>query len=174
MLLLSMTGAAALAAGYAPPPGVRSHLFQASAPRILILEGSPPAGVSNGNNHGALGVRVYERPHHQPFAAVAAQEIFEWQYEQELGPRAALRKKRPMELASHAVESLVAHRFYGFELDFYERWEAASMTRYPHLKGMSEAEIAAAMRAARPQAQTWVEANRGLIEKLVAYQFPRR
>ena len=173
-VLLGVVAVAAEAeTGYSAPAGKRSHLLRDSGPRILVIQGAPAPGVSNGNNHGLKGVLVYERPHLQPFGAVAAQEVFEWHHEQRLGVDRARSGKRRMEIASHAVESLVANRFYGFDLDRYERWEAASMRRYPHLRGMSEGEIAGAMRASRVQAEKWVRQNAGLIRALVEFRFPR-
>ncbi|HEY0043597.1 MAG TPA: hypothetical protein VGB62_03515 [Allosphingosinicella sp.] len=153
-------------------PGTRSHVLQASGPRIVVYEGAPPQGTSNGANDTRLGVRIYERPFGDPFAAVAAQELYEITFKRAAGPAAAQRRRREMELTSHAVESLVAARFYGRDLAAYERVEATGMVRYPHLRGLSQDEIVAGMRGKRAQAERWVRDNDALIRRLVAYRFP--
>ena len=155
-------------------PGTRTDVLQARGSRIVVYEGAPPEGTSNAANNARLGVKIYEKPPCDPFAAVAAQEIFEVDFKRAAGPAAVAARRREMELTSHAVESLVASRYYGRDLAAYERREATGMVRYPHLRGLSQAQIVAGMRAARPRADSWVRANDALIRRLVAYRFPAR
>ena len=155
-------------------PGTRTHVLQGSGPRIVVYQGAPPEGTSNAANNSHLGVKIYEKPQGDPFAAVAAQEIFEVEFKRAIGPAAVRARRREMELTSHAVESLVASRFYGHDLDAYERREATGMVRYPHLSALSQDQIVAGMQASRAKAERWVRNNDALIRRLVAYRFPAR
>jgi hypothetical protein len=172
--LAALAAAPAHAAGFEVAPGTRSVVFQEGDPTILVYEGSAADGAPNATNNAGRGlVRIYEKLGSEPFAAVAAQEVFEIDFKRGRGPIGAQSGKRRMEILSHAVESLVAARFYGWNLDEYEQGEAASMLGYSHLRGLSQEQIVAAMRSARPAAEQWVRRNDALIRRLVAFRFPR-
>lgn len=163
------TVAAAPASAQQFGDAARSHRFQAGPHSILVYEGAAPPGAPTARNSLTRGVRIYEVPYKQPFAAVAAQELFEIDFKRSGGMFA----KREMELISHEVESLVAARHFGFDLAEYEEVEAVSMTRYPHLRGMSAEEIVRGMRARRPQAELWIARNSDVVRDLVNFRFPR-
>lgn len=165
-LLAASTAGAAQQFGDAPS----AHRFRAGPHSILVYEGAAPPGAPTARNSLTKGVRIYEIPYKQPFAAVAAQEIFEVDYK---SARPFGADKREMELISHEVESLVAARHFGFDLAEYERVEAESMTRYPQLRGMSGEEILRRMRAYRPQAERWIAQNGQVVRDLVNFRFPR-
>jgi hypothetical protein len=170
----AFAAAPAYAAGFEVAPGTRSVVFQEGDPTIVVYEGSAADGAPNATNNAARGlVRIYEKLGSEPFAAVAAQEVFEIDFKRGAGPVGAQSGKRRMEIISHEVESLVAARFYGWSLEEYEAGEAASMLGYSHLRGMSQEQILAAMRSARPAAEHWIRRNEGLIRRLVAFRFPR-
>ena len=138
---------------------------------VTVFEGSPPS-TSNARNSLSRGIRVYERPHRSTFAAVAAQEIFEFDLKARGGFGARLDKGR-MEIVSHEIESLVASRYGGFNLAAFEAKEAQMLTGYAPLRGMPAGAILAEMRAARPIAEQWLARNRDVVRALVAYRFPR-
>ena len=135
---------------------------------ITVFEGGPPA-ASNARNSLSRGIRVYERPRRSTFAAVAAQEMFEF----DMKARGGLVDKARMEIISHEIESLVASRYGGFNLAAFEHKEAQMLAHYPRLRGMSVGEIVARMRAARPFAERWLAQNRDAIRAVVSYRFPR-
>ncbi|HEU5286071.1 MAG TPA: hypothetical protein VFU20_06125 [Sphingomicrobium sp.] len=138
---------------------------------VTVFEGTPP-NSSNARNSLSRGIRVFEKPHRSTFAAVAAQEIFEFDFKARGGMAAQLNKAQ-MEIISHEIESLVASRYGGYDLAAFEAKEAETLTRYARLRGMPAGEILARMRAARPIAERWLAQNRDVIRALVAYRFPR-
>ena len=146
---------------YATP---RAEQIRAGRFVVTVFPGSPP-GLSNGSNSFSRGVRVYAQPRNSTFAAVAAQEIFELDFKARGGF-----DKRQMELISHQIESLVASRYGGFDLAAFEEKEARNMTHYAHMRGMSQGEILAAMRAVRPVAERWLADNRRVLQALLAYR----
>lgn len=150
---------------YAAP---RVDQLRAGRYLVTVFEGAPPTS-SNAKNSLSRGIRVFEKPRKSIFAAVAAQEIFEF----ESKARGGLGDKRQMELISHEIESLVASRYGGFNLAAFEAKEARALAGYSRLRGMSEGEILARMRAARPIAERWLAQNQGVVRSLLAYRFPR-
>jgi hypothetical protein len=135
---------------------------------VTVFEGAP-ADEWNARNSLSRGIRVFERPRRSTFAAVAAQEIFEF----DMKARGGLIDKADMEIISHEIESLVASRYGGFNLAAFEQKEAEMLARYPRLRGMPAAAILARMRAARPFAERWLAQNRDVVRALVNYRFPR-
>lgn len=169
----TFAAAPAHAAGFEVAPGTRSVVLQEGDPTIVVYEGSAADGAPNATNNAGRGlVRIYEKLGSEPFAAVAAQEVFEIDYKNGRGSFGAATGKRQMEIVSHEIESIVAARHYGWDLAEYEEGEAASMLGYSHLRGMSQEEIVAAMRSARPAAERWIARNEALIRRLVAFRFP--
>jgi hypothetical protein len=164
----------ALSAAVSAPLGAALAQHAHAAPRVeqiragryvvTIYPGSPP-GLSNGSNSFSRGIRVYAQPRNSTFAAVAAQEIFELDFKARGGF-----DKRQMELISHQIESLVASRHGGFDLAAFELKEARNMTHYSHMRGMSQGEILAAMRAVRPIAERWLAENRHVLQALLSYR----
>lgn len=135
---------------------------------VTVFEGAP-ADEWNARNSLSRGIRVFERPRRSTFAAVAAQEIFEF----DMKIRGGLLDKAQMEIVSHEIESLVASRYGGFNLAAFEHKEAEMLAHYPRLRVMPVGEIVARMRAARPIAERWLAQNRDVVRTLVAYRFPR-
>ena len=157
--------ALAQARAYAP-----AQVDQLRAGRFLVtvFEGAP-ADEWNARNSLSRGIRVFERPRRSTFAAVAAQEIFEF----DMKARGGLINKVDMEIVSHEIESLVASRYGGFNLAAFEQKEAQSLIHYARFRGMPAGEILARMRAARPFAESWLAQNRDVVRALVSYRFPR-
>jgi hypothetical protein len=163
-----VSAAHAQPAFYAP---ARVDQFRAGRFLVTVFEGTPPTS-SNARNSLSRGIRVFEKPHRSTFAAVAAQEIFEYDFKARGGLHAQLNKAQ-MEIISHEIESLVASRYGGFNLAAFEEKEAQMLTNYARLRGMPAGEILARMRAARPIAERWLAQNRDVVRALVAYRFPR-
>lgn len=137
-------------------------------PHVLtVIEGSSPDAY-NARNSRTRGIRIYEKPHSSTFAAVAAQEIFESEYKRRGGF-----DKRQMEFIGHSIEALVASRYGGFDFARFEAKEAYTLTFYSQFRGMSQAELHAALRAHRPIAERWLSDNSALVRQLVSYRFPR-
>ena len=153
-----------------PRPYAPARVDQMRAGRFLVTvcEGAP-VDEWNARNRLSRGIRVFERPRRSTFAAVAAQEIFEF----DIKARGGLINKADMEIISHEIESLVASRYGGFNLAAFETKEAQSLTRYERFRGMPAGEILARMRAARPFAEMWLARNRDVVRALVSYRFPR-
>ena len=162
------SSASAQAAFY---PTGRVDQLRAGRFLVTVFEGSPPSS-SNARNSLSRGIRVFERPHRSTFAAVAAQEIFEYEFKLRGGMHAQLNKAQ-MEIISHEIESLVASRYGGFNLAAFEQKEAETLTHYERFRGMPAGVILARMRAARPFAENWLAQNRDVVRALVAYRFPR-
>ena len=135
---------------------------------VTVFEGAP-ADEWNARNSLSRGIRVFERPRRSTFAAVAAQEIFEF----DMKARGGFLNKADMEVVSHEIESLVASRYGGFNLAAFEQKEAEMLTHYPRFRGMPANAVLARMRAARPVAERWLAQNRDVVRALVAYRFPR-
>ena len=156
--------------GYYAPPVNQARVDQLRAGRFLVtvFEGAP-ADEWNARNSLSRGIRVFERPRRSTFAAVAAQEIFEF----DMKARGGLLDKAQMEIVSHEIESLVASRYGGFNLAAFEQKEAEMLAHYPRLRGMPPGAILAQMRASRPLAERWLAQNRDVIRALVNYRFPR-
>lgn len=150
---------------YAP---ARVDQLRAGRFLVTVFEGAP-ADEWNARNSLSRGIRVFERPRRSTFAAVAAQEIFEF----DMKARGGLINKIDMEIISHEIESLVASRYGGFNLAAFEQKEAEMLTHYARFRGMSVGETVARMRAARPFAERWLAENRDVIRTLVSYRFPR-
>ena len=153
-----------------PRPYAPARVDQMRAGRFLVtvFEGSP-ADEWNARNSLSRGIRVFERPRRSTFAAVAAQEVFEF----DMKARGGLINKVDMEIIGHEIESLVASRYGGFNFADFEAKEAQSLTNYQRLRGMPTGEILARMRAARPFAESWLAQNRDVVRALVSYRFPR-
>ena len=160
----------ASAAQAQPRPYAAPRVDQMRAGRFLVtvFEGAP-ADEWNARNSLSRGIRVFERPRRSTFAAVAAQEIFEF----DMKARGGGLNKVDMEIISHEIESLVASRYGGFNLAAFEQKEADMLAHYPRLRGMPAAAILARMRAARPFAERWLAQNRDVVRALVSYRFPR-
>jgi hypothetical protein len=135
---------------------------------ITVFEGAP-ADEWNARNSLSRGIRVFERPRRSTFAAVAAQEIFEF----DMKARGGGINKIDMEIISHEIESLVASRYGGFNLAAFEQKESETLTHYARFRGMPAAAVLARMRAARPFAERWLAQNRDVVRDLVSYRFPR-
>ena len=135
---------------------------------ITVFEGAP-ADKWNARNSLSRGVRVFERPRRSTFAAVASQEIFEF----DMKAHGGLINKIDMEIISHEIESLVASRYGGFDFATFEAKEAQTLTNYEQFRGMPTGLILSRMRAARPFAEHWLAQNRDVVRDLVAYRFPR-
>lgn len=168
--LPSPLASAALAQPAFYPTG-RVDQLRAGRFLITVFEGAPP-DASNARNSLSRGIRVFEKPHRSTFAAVAAQEIFEYDVKARGGMYAPLNKAQ-MEIVSHEIESLVASRYGGFNLAAFEHKEAQMLANYSQLRGMPVGEIVARMRAARPIAERWLAQNRDVVRALVNYRFPR-
>jgi hypothetical protein len=153
-----------------PRPYAPARVDQLRAGRFLVtvFEGSPP-DAWNARNSLSRGIRVFERPRRSTFAAVAAQEIFEF----DMKAHGGLINKVDMEIISHEIESLVASRYGGFNFADFEAKEAETLTHYERLRGMPVGAVLARMRAARPFAENWLAQNRDVVRALVAYRFPR-
>lgn len=150
---------------YAP-----ARVDQMRAGRFLVtVFAGAPADEWNARNSLSRGIRVFERPRRSTFAAVAAQEIFEF----DMKARGGGINKIDMEIISHEIESLVASRYGGFSLTAFEQKEAETLTHYARFRGMSVGEVVARMRAARPFAERWLAQNRDVVRDLVSYRFPR-
>ncbi len=150
---------------YAP---ARVDQMRAGRFLVTVFEGAP-VDKWNARNSLSRGIRVFERPRRSTFAAVAAQEIFEF----DMKARGGLIDKVDMEIVSHEIESLVASRYGGFSLAAFEAKEAQTLTNYERFRGIPASVIHARMRAARPFAEQWLAQNRDVIRALVAYRFPR-
>ena len=153
-----------------PRPYAPARVDQLRAGRFLVtvFEGAP-ADDWNARNSLSRGIRVFERPRRSTFAAVAAQEIFEF----DMKAHGGLINKVDMEIIGHEIESLVASRYGGFNFAVFEQKEAESLTHYARLSEMPAGEILARMRAARPFAESWLAQNRDVVRALVSYRFPR-
>ena len=160
-------------------PALAQVAFQRGAPVdrlrvgghvITVFKGSPPTTVNARN--GSVGILVYERPNNSTFAAVAAQELFEYEFKTR-GGFAAIGRRAEMEIISHEIESLVASRHGGFALAAFEQKEARTLANYRQLRGMPVGEILVRMRASRPIAEQWLAQNRDVVRRLAAYRFPR-
>lgn len=163
-----------VSAAHAQPafyPTARVDQLRAGRFLVTVFEGAPPDS-SNARNSLSRGIRVFERPRRSTFAAVAAQEVFEYDFKAR-GGMYARGNKAQMEIISHEIESLVASRYGGFNLAAFEHKEAEMLALYPQLRGMPVAEIVARMRAARPIAEGWLARNRDVVRALVNYRFPR-
>ncbi|HEU4704797.1 MAG TPA: hypothetical protein VFS45_03710 [Sphingomicrobium sp.] len=179
ILALSLAAASVLASPLASPALALPPFYapagvdqmRAGPFLVTVFEGVPP-NSSNARNSLSRGIRVFEKPHRSTFAAVAAQEIFEFDFKAR-GGIFAQASKAQMEIVSHEIESLVASRYGGFNLAAFEAKEAETLTRYEQLRGMPAGEILARMRAARPVAERWLARNRDVVRALVAYRFPR-
>ncbi|MGI8611455.1 MAG: hypothetical protein ACR2KH_04170 [Sphingomicrobium sp.] len=163
--LPNISAADAQPRAYAAP---RIDQLRAGRFLVTVFEGAP-ADEWNARNSLSRGIRVFERPRRSTFAAVAAQEIFEFDMKARGGPI----NKIDMEIVSHEIESLVASRYGGFNLAAFEQKEAEMLTHYARFRGMSVGETVARMRAARPFAERWLAQNRDVIRTLVSYSFPR-
>ena len=150
---------------YAP---ARVDQMRAGRFLVTVFEGAP-ADEWNARNSLSRGIRVFERPRRSTFAAVAAQEIFEF----DMKARGGLINKVDMEIISHEIESLVASRYGGFSFTDFEAKEAQTLTHYERFRGVPASVILARMRAARPFAENWLAQNRDVVRDLVAYRFPR-
>ena len=150
---------------YAP---ARVDQLRAGRFLITVFEGAP-ADEWNARNSLSRGIRVFERPRRSTFAAVAAQEVFEF----DMKARGGALNKVDMEIVSHEIESLVASRYGGFNLAAFEQKEAEMLANYPRLRGLPAVVIVARMRAARPFAESWLAQNRDVVRALVSYRFPR-
>lgn len=150
---------------YAP---ARVDQLRAGRFLVTVFEGAP-VDEYNARNSLSRGIRVFERPRRSTFAAVAAQEIFEY----DMKARGGLVNKVDMEIISHEIESLVASRYGGFNLAAFEQKEAETLTHYARFRGMPAGAILARMRAARPFAERWLAENRDVVRALVSYRFPR-
>ncbi len=150
---------------YAP---ARVDQMRAGRFLVTVFEGAP-ADEWNARNSLSRGIRVFERPRRSTFAAVAAQEIFEF----DMKARGGGLNKVDMEIVSHEIESLVASRYGGFNLATFEAKEAQTLTHYEHFRGLPAGAILARMRAARPFAENWLAQNRDVVRALVNYRFPR-
>ena len=117
-----------------------------------------PADEWNARNSLSRGIRVFERPRRSTFAAVAAQEIFEF----DMKARGGLINKVDMEIISHEIESLVASRYGGFDFATFEAKEAQTLTNYEQLRGLPS------RRDPRP------DARRPPVRRTLAGAEPRR
>ncbi len=148
----------------------QARVDQMRAGRFLVtVFAGAPADEWNARNSLSRGIRVFERPRRSTFAAVAAQEIFEF----DMKARGGGINKIDMEIISHEIESLVASRYGGFNLAAFEQKEAETLTHYARFRGMPAGAVLARMRAARPFAERWLAQNRDVVRALVAYRFPR-
>src|ERR687898_516570 len=95
---------------------------------VTVFEGVP-VDEYNARNSLSRGIRVFERPRRSTFAAVAAQEIFEF----DMKARGGALNKVDMEIVSHEIESLVASRYGGFNLAAFGQKEAEMLANYPRL-----------------------------------------
>lgn len=118
-------------------------------------------GTRNANNNLFRIAMDKGLPAAQPFAAVLAQERFEWGYKWRRF--AFFADKVEMELRGHAVEAYVAMDQYGFDLPLYEEGEAQALSFYPQFAGMAYGEILVELRRRRAIAREWCQKHNSFI-----------
>lgn len=129
-------------------------------PPIIVRDADRPHGQANAHNT-AFWIWIFRSV--APFAAVLAQERYEWGARWRRGLILSLQAKRDIEVMGHAVEACVAHRYYGQDLDAYEAAEAASLSLYPIFDAVPAATRRALITACRPAAARWVDRHRGFV-----------
>lgn len=129
-------------------------------PPIIIRNTDRPTGAPNAHNNAW---RIWIWRNVQPFAAVLAQERYEWGERWRRGLFLSLRDRREIELMGHAIEACVAHRFYGFDIDDYEIAESASLNLYPIFHDFRPQQRLEMLQARRAKAVKWVDRHRAFI-----------
>lgn len=143
---------------------MRKHVLQRWFPRIVIYEGGREeawAAGWNGQNNG-LRIRIWSGIDH--FAAVLSQERFEWAFKWSVGLIPALFMKRRIEFLGHAVECIVAARWYNANLQSKIAEETRSLEGYSQFKGWSHDDIRAGLVKAFPAAERWVREHQNTIQ----------
>lgn len=136
-------------------------------PRIEIRDGGHEDAMRVGANGRNNGFRIWVWNRIECPAAVAAQELYEWAARWRwnillLVPGV----KRLIEIKSHEIEVQAAARLYGRNPAAYRAHEAGGMLNYPWLKGMTQAEIYAAMCGQAVPAAKWVKRHWPILLKI--------
>lgn len=142
---------------------MRKRILQRWWPRIIVYDGDADEAWEagwNGQNNG-LRIRIWSGIAH--FAAVLAQERYEWAFKWKVGLIPALFMRRRIEFHGHAVECVVAARWYGANLGAKLDAEARSLVGYRQFKGWTVAECRKGIEAAIPAAQKWVRKHEATI-----------
>lgn len=120
-----------------------------------VFEGNLGEGRNASNNLFRIVIAKDMRST-EPRAAILAQERYEWGYKAKRLNLFGI-DRVAMEIMGHAVETFVAHKFYGRDLEMYELSEANSLLLYPQFTGIPLEEIVVRMVEARVAAAVWCE-----------------
>lgn len=121
-------------------------------PPIFI---GPVSGGANAANN-PLRIRIEPKVARSEFwAAVLAQERYEWGFKWKCLVLPALFLEKHIELMGHAIETYVAVTAYGANYDAYEANEAVSLGWYSAFEGMTLDDKIAALKAKREPARRW-------------------
>ncbi len=135
----------------------------------MMISLFPPTFVRTwkpGANAGNNPLRIWIAEHvaqSEYWAAVLAQERYEWGFKWMVGILPALFMERWIEPMGHAVEARVAADYYGADFAAYEAREAVSLGSYGSFRGHSQTELLAAMVKCRQRAARWVKRHHRYI-----------
>lgn len=129
----------------------------------LIFIGDVSGGANASNNPLCITIEP-KVAQSECWAAVLAQERYEWGFKWKCLIFPALFLNKHIELMGHAVETYIAWAYYHRDIDDYEKGEALSLGWYSFFQGTTIQEKIAMLRKKRGPAKRWVERHHRFVE----------